>query len=744
MSRDDRGQLQASLLEPGRLDFTQHIQTLSRCKWQILAFAVLGAGVMAVLMLFVTPSYKASATLMIEAQENKVLSIEEVYGVDFSRKEYFQTQHEVLRSRHIAERVVAQLVLASHPLFDPLQQPASLIPVGRWLSELRQWLKQQLPGLPSAPAGPAGVSTDSEKQQQISKKVVDNFRANLSITPVKNTQMVIISYESPSPQLSAQIANKVAEVYIENYLQAKLDMTSKATTWLNDSLAGLKTKLSAAEKRLAEFYEQEKLVDLDGVVGLAAEALQELSEQLLQAQNRLAQSRAIYQQVNLQSSDMQGLTSLPEVLNHPSIQNVRRAEIEAERKVSDLSKVFGPKHPRMVSAQAELESVKKNFFNQVRALVSGINMEYQSVQSRVAELETSVEQAKQDYRRLTALETRHKALQREVDINQQLYNAFFTRLKETSELEGFESANARVLDEALPPSNPSKPSKLLMVLAALLVSAGFAGLTAIVADALYSGIRSVGDAERKLGYRVLGVIPKQKKPRRKDLPLRHYFAPDQALFAEAFRTLRTNLMMLTVEHEQRTWMVTSSLPGEGKTMTSINLAFAMGQLGRTLLVDTDLRRSSLADQFGLPNFQPGLANIMSGTHKLDECLVQIPDADIHLLAAGTPPANPQELLASERFRQMMRKLKDHYQFIILDTAPALAVSDALVASRQCNALVYVVKAEAAADKQIKAGLSRFMQSGCRVDGVILNQLDVKRAKKVDGYQTAYEQYGYGA
>ncbi|MBT1065578.1 polysaccharide biosynthesis tyrosine autokinase [Bowmanella sp. Y26] len=740
MSRDDRAQIPASLLEPGTLDFTQHWQTLIRCKWWILSFALLGAMLTAFALLFVTPRYQASATLMIEAQESKVLSIEEVYGLDFSRKEYFQTQHEVLRSRHIAQRVVDELGLAEHAYFDPDQQPPSVLPVGRWLSEFRQWLKQQLPALAERGESEA---TETSQAQSHNKKVIDSFRAGLSIIPVKNTQMVIIAYESPSPWLSAQIANKVAEVYIDNYLQAKLDMTSKAASWLNDSLAGLKTKLSVAEKRLADFYEQEKLVDLDGVVGLAADELQGLNEQLLHAQNRLEQSRTIYQQVNLQSADMSTLSRLPEVLNHPSIQNVRRAEIEAQRKHSDLSKVFGPKHPRMISAQAELDTIRQNFNSQVRELVSGINIDYQSLQSQVQGLKTAVEQAKQNFRRLTALETQHKALQREVDINQQMYNAFFTRLKETSELEGFESANARVLDSAQVPSVPSKPNKQLLVLLALVVFAVLGGILAIVLDTLYNGIRSVRDAERKLGYRTLGVIPKQKKPRRKDLPLRHYFQSDQHSFTEAFRTLRTNLMMLTVEFEQRTWIVTSSVPGEGKTMTSANLAFAMGQLGRTLLVDTDLRRSSLAGLFEQPQFQPGLSNVLSNTHRLDECIVKLPEWEIDLLTAGSPSANSQELLASQRFGQMMNKLKAHYQYIILDSAPTLAVSDALVTVPHCNALVYVVKAEAATAHQIKAGLSRFMQSGCRIDGVVLNHLDIKKASKMDGYQAAYEQYGYG-
>ncbi|GAB3014966.1 GumC family protein [Bowmanella dokdonensis] len=741
MARDNPEQLKASLFETEQIDLAQYWQTIRRFQWRILTLAVLVTMLVAVLLLFVTPKYRAGASLLIEADQAKVLSIEEVYGLDTSRKEYFQTQYEVLRSRQIAQGVVEKLNLTEHPYFDPAQQPPSLLPFDEWKNQARQWLKEHLTFLQREQTQ---VATPDQEQAGKLRKVVDRFRANLSVVPVKNTQVVNIYYQSESPALSALITNTVAEVYIENYLEAKFAMTSKATSWMNESLASLRSKLDKAEKELAEFYEREKLVDMEGgVVGLTGDELQGLSQQLLQAQNRLEQSRALYEQVNLGSNDISSLARLPEVLNHNAIQNVRRAEVEAESKVSELARVYGPKHPTMISARAELESIRENFRNQVRELISGISMEYRSTQERVATLKKAVEEAKNQYRRISSLESEHQKLQREVDINRQLYNSFLTRLKETNEIEGFEKSNARVLDPAVVPTSPYKPDKVMVVVVTFAASLAVGAMLALLADAMYSGIRSVEDVERKLGQRVLGVLPRQKRWRRKSLPLRHYFDNKQHAFSESVRSLRTSLLLLNIDKSKRVIMVTSSMPEEGKTTTSINLAFAMGQLGKTLLIDGDLRRSAIARQFGFPGFQAGLANIIAGTHTMRECVVNDATSGIDIIGAGTSPSNPQEMLASERFGYLLKQLRERYEHIILDTAPTMAVSDAMVVANHCDSLIYVVKADATREKTINKGLMKFMQVGHRVDGIVLNQLDIKEAIKTGDYSAAYEQYAYG-
>lgn len=719
------------------IDLTHYFRVINRSKWRILGLAIIVTILVALIVLSMTPIYKATSSLLIESEETNIVSIEQVYGLDASKKEYFETQYEILKSRHIAEKVVDKLDLGNNPIFTQYidEQESS------FLGDIKQSVKDVLTFLPqSEPI----TLTEAEIAQQRKERLITLFSENLSIAPVANTQVVKLSFMSESPKLAATVANTVADVYIENYLEAKFDMTSKATTWLNDSLEGLRTKLEVSERKLADFYEREQLVDLDGVVGLASDELQGLSEQLLEAENRLKQTEIIYEQVQNFNGDPAELADMPAVQNHPSIQNVKEAELEAESKVSELSEVYGPKHQKMISAQAELSSVKQTLINQVQSLISGINSEYRQAESQVNSLRVSVSRAKDEFRKLTTLESKRKILQREVDTNQQLYDSFFTRLQETTEVEGFETANARILDKATVPIEPAKPKKSLILAATLILSIGMGVFIALVLDFLNSGVRSVDDVERKLGQRMMGLIPWQPHKKKEDLPLREFFDKSNHVFSEAVRTLRTSIQLLDLTGNKKVIMVTSSVPKEGKTTVSINLAFAMGQMGKTLLIDADLRKPSVARRFGLPGFQPGLTNLVAGTHQLDECLCNDTASNIDVITAGSSSPNPQELLLSDAFKTTIAKLKENYNHIIIDTAPTQAVSDAIIVSDACDSLLYVVKADATNEKLVSSGLERFMRVGKRIDGVILNQVDVKKAGNSYAYTGYYDQYGYGA
>lgn len=719
------------------IDLSHYFRVINQSKWRILSLALIITFLVALIVLSLTPIYKATSSLLIESEETNIVSIEQVYGLDASKKEYFETQYEILKSRYIAEKVVNKLALDSHPIFiEKLDESNSSAFDG-----IKTTLKSILTFLPQKEREPLS----EEEQAQLRKELlITLFSENLTISPVPNTQVVKIAYTSESPKLAAEVANAVAEVYIESYLEAKFDMTSKATSWLNDSLAGLRNKLEVSEKKLAEFYQREQLVDLDGVVGLASEELQGLSEQLLQAENRLKQSEIIFEQVQNFNGDPAELAAMPAVQNHPSIQNVKEAELKAQSNVSELSKVYGPKHLKMISAQAELASVKQTLENQVASLISGITNEYRQAQSQVNRLRVAVAAAKEEYRKLTTLESKRRVLQREVDTNQQLYDSFFTRLQETSEVEGFESANARVLDRATLPVEPFKPKKSLILIATLVMSTGFGIFIALVLDFLNSGIRSVDDVERRLGQRMMGLIPWQPHKKKDDLPLREFFDKSNHVFSEAIRTLRTSIQLLDLSGDKKVIMVTSSVPKEGKTTVSINLAFAMGQIGKTLLIDTDLRKPAVAKRFGMPGFQPGIANLVSGTHSLDECLCNDVTSNIDVITAGSATPNPQELLMSDNFKRVINDLREQYEHIIIDTAPIQAVSDAIVVSESADMLFHVVKADATNEKIVSSSLERFMRVGKRIDGVILNQVDVKKAGNGYAYTGYYDKYGYGS
>jgi len=731
--------VEEKLFDNDTIDFSHYVQTILRYIWRILGLTFFLTLLTALLVFSTSPTYTANVSLLIEAEQANILSIEEVYGLDSSRKEYFETQYEILRSRRIAERVVEKLSLHENYYFDSDVAKANKSIFKRSIENVKSTIKSALPFLPQE----EDVQLSDEEILQGKKAYATRLlMERTSVKPVRNTQVVEVFVDSPNPELSALLANTIADIYIESYLQAKLEMTEKATFWLNESLQGLREKLDEAEVNLTKFYEDNQVVDIDGVVTLVSDQVQELSEQLLDAQILLQRNQAIFDEVNRKGTDIDELSNLPEVLNHPSVQSVKREEVVIQSRVSELREVYGPKHPKMISANAELTSIKKSLRDQILNLVSGINSEYRTAQSKVAALSSDLEKAKAELRQLSTLDNQRKALQRDVDINQQLYDSFFTRLKETDQIGGFESANARILDKATAPSSPSAPRKGLILIAAVVLSFGFGAFMSLVLEALNSGIRSVDAVERKIGQRLLGLIPWENHKRKEHLPVRHFFDPSHHLFSESVRTLRTSLQLLNIDRSSKVTLVTSSVPKEGKSTVSVNLAFAIGQLKRVLLLDTDLRKPSVAKLFSLPGFQPGLANVVAGTHTLDECIVRDEQSNIDILSAGTLPPNPQELLASEGFAKLMSKLREDYDHIIVDSAPIQAVSDSIVVSKYCDSLVYVVKADSTNVKQIKNGLSRFVEIGHRIDGVVLNQVDLRKSRTTGDYAGFYDEYGY--
>ncbi|SDJ66540.1 GumC family protein [Microbulbifer yueqingensis] len=721
---------QERLLQEEVIDLRQYIRIVDRFKWRIAALAVAVAMLTAMVVFAMTPRYQATATLMIEAEQAKALSIEEVYGLDSTRKEYFLTQFEILKSRRIARRVVERLDLASHPLFDPAQQEPSF----------KEQVKSWLPFL----AQPEMLSEEEQRELEL-EEVTTAVSENLTISPVRNTQLVKITFESESPELAAKVANTVAEVFIESHLEAKMEVTQQATSWLNERLEGLRIKLENSEAKLQAFQEAENLVDVEGVQGLAAQELNQITEQLTDVRRERKQAESIYQLVQERGTDIVALANLPEVLNHQVIQNVKQAETEASRKVSELAQRYGPKHPKMIAARDELAAVRNSLRGEVRQLIAGIENDYRTAQANERALEQELAEAKRDYQKVSRKETRYNELKREVDVNRQLYNAFLTRFKETSETSDFEAANARLTDPAIAPRHPAKPKKKLIVALAFVVAAMFGVMLAFLVEALNDGIRNPDDVENKLRQRMIGLLPWVERDQDERLSLGTFFDRDQHQFAEAVRTLRTSLVLSHLEKPAKVISVTSSVPGEGKTTVAENLGFALAQMEKVLLVDADMRRPSVGKDFGLPVYHPGLSNLIAGSNELAECIHHDEKSGMDVMPAGAVPPNPQELLSSPRFAKALQVLADKYDRVILDTAPAQVVSDALVVSRVADSMLYVVKADSTREKMINTGIGRLLQVGAKLDGVVLNQVDTSSKASYYGDYYGYEgEYAYSA
>ncbi|MGP1719106.1 GumC family protein [Shewanella frigidimarina] len=708
------------------IDVKKLLLPLLRFKWRILAFALLVTALAIFVVLSMTPIYKASSTLLIESEQAKAIKIDEVYGINSGQQEYYLTQFEIIKSRSIAERVFNELDLINHPAFN---QPPS------WFSEI----KSQLNFIPEEVA----TAADSQISQDIAKhKLIDSFAQNINVSPVRKTQLVNISYESSDSQLAAQIANVIGDTYILSQLEAKLGMTQKVNTWLGGRLEDLRIKLDESEKRLEQFKLINGLIDVEGVTALDAKELERLSDEITVARSRKAQADSFIAVVRRYgATDISRLESLPEVTSHLSIQNVKREVVLVERKVSELQQVYGPKHPKMIAAQAELNTVQQNLHKQISRLVQGIEDEAQTAAQTLQALEAQFSNAKGAFQNLSTTDTDYQRLLREVDTNRQLFDTFLARQKETAVTGDFDSPVARFTDRAVVPLLPEKPKKKVIVILAFLASLGFAMVLVLVLDALNDTIKTSDDVEKLLSQRALGYVPKAKKGTSyEDINFAFYDA-SLPLHAEAVRTIRTSMSLMAMGTSLSTIEVTSSNPNEGKTTTSMNIAFAYATMEKVLIIDADLRKSSLGMRFGLPTYQPGLANVLSGTDSLHNSIVKEVKPNVDVMPAGAVPLNPQELLTSRHFAELLTELKTQYGKIIIDTPPVHAVSDALIITSLCDATVLVVKAGHTRSEAVKMTLAKLNQARSKVFGVVLNQFNTKDAQRYQGDYGYYQAYG---
>ncbi|SDT95523.1 capsular exopolysaccharide family [Pseudomonas pohangensis] len=723
--------------EGGEIDPLKLALVVWQRKWSILAL-VLVVGMLASLWAnSLTPIYRAESTMLFERKTPPVMSLEMMYGFDSFGFEFLETQIELLKSRALAERVVRDLNLTSHPAFDPAQQPKQE-PSLFSLSGLRQRFAAN-------EVVPVTLPEDLQTEQaasaaQVFDAATSAVMGSTSVEKLGDSMLVQIQVTMADPQLAASIANALGSSFIESQLEANMDMSMSATSWMNSRLEDLRDKLKVAETNLQAYRESEGLVDVNGVGTISAAELSGTGDRMIEARSQRAEAESQYRQVQGMQGNWERLSSVPAVLGNPLIQSFKGDEAKARARVQELSRRYGPKHPSMLAAQSDLNAASASLRAQVEQVVAGIERNYQLAVANENSLKSSFEANKEQMQDISRKEFKLRALQREVDANRTLYETFMNRLKETSATADLDQSNVRVIDKAITPGGPIAPQKSRIVLIAVALAALFGvGLTLLL-DFLSNTFRGTDDVESRLNLPVLGILPLLKNKQRTEL-IGMFKSDKDKSFSESVRTIRTGVVLSGVDHPHKVLVITSSIPGEGKSTVASNLAFALGQMEKVLLIDADLRRPSLARSFKFPVGTPGLANLIAHTANLEECIKTVDGIDV--MCAGTVPPNPLELLSSPRFAKAIEALKARYERIIIDSPPTQAVSDAMVLAKQADGLIYVIKSDSTHIPLVEKGVGQLLQKNVPIKGVVLNQVDIKKAQKYGySYGGYYDYYGY--
>ena len=723
-----RQEMQGLAFEPQQpeieqLDLVRYWRAISRNKWRILALTVL-VGLIATLYAYsLPPVYRATATVIVEGSRSKTVSQEELYiSYTGSTRDYYLTQFEIIRSREFAERLVRVMGLAKHPEFDPSKAP-------------KPWYARLLPSFGSSvPVAPASVP-DADAEDRVIAAVM----ARTSLQPVRNTQLVKVSFDAGDPELAARVPNTLAVIYIVADLESRTEATQRTTQFLAKQSEDLKAKLVESERALQQFREREKIVEAKGVsLAGASRQLEDLSSSLMDARKKRAELEAAYEQVTAarQGKATESLDTLPVVLRHPLVQRAKDAESEAERRFSDASKRYGPDHPRMVAAQAELKTAQENLKRQVNTAAQGLAKDYELARANESSIERALGRSKGDIQSYNRKEFELQSLERDVTANRQLYDTFTLRSKEMRAGD-LQAPIARVVDEARPPKGPYGPNQRLIigmwVLASLLAGVSLA----LLIERLNNKVKSSHEAESKLGVRAVGVLPITQPE--KGVPLeRMYREGNQNAFSESIRTIRSSVLLSGLQSPNKVVLLTSSVPDEGKTTLASNLAFAFAQVKKTLLIEADMRRPKLGRVLGDNGKRPGLSELVTGQADAGKCIFEIAGSDLHVMLAGRVPPNPLELISSPQFVAVMEKLRSQYEVIVIDSPPVQLVSDAVMLAQLATSVLFVVRADATPYPIARHALSRLHRVDAPVLGAVLNQIDLEKA---DSYYGEYSGYG---
>ncbi len=721
-------------LDPRRL-----LGGLRRRKALIGGIAFLGTAIAVLAVNQITPLYVAELAIVLEGSRQNVVNIEAV--TQGLTPDYYtnETQAAIIGSRHLAAQAVDKLDLYRNALFNPeLAVPHETV------AGLAKAAVKRLLGIKSPAQKPppwAGM-TEAEKRNAMRESMTDAYLGGLTVLPSTRSRVITIEYTSSDPEFAARAANATAELYIADQQAAKSDATSQATAWLDRRVGELKQKVVESERKLDEYRAKSGIVEAGGANVLQAQLVR-LNADLVSARTKRAESEARLEQLqSLRARGADGIDSTTAILDSPLIQRLQEQEATVLQKIAQLRTTLREGHPTLVLAENELKDLRLKIKSETQKIAMSLENDVQIARARVRNLESEAKRIEDQIGRQNAAEVTLRTLASEVKANQALYQTILARYKETAVFDKeTERPDARIISRATAPVGPFYPQKRLMIMAAFLVSLVVGVALALILEFLDAGFRSVTQLEGATGLPVLGATPRLGRRDRRCPPHTTALERPNSSYSEAVRSVRTALMLSDPDHPPRTVLVTSAVSAEGKTALALSLGALAARSGqRAIVVDADMRHPSLHVMLGQSN-ERGLSDYLAGHAEIEDVIEIDTRSGLHYIAAGGRAAHPADLIGSQRMRQLLLELARHYELVLVDTPPLLAVSDTLLLARQVDHALYVVRWEKTRRETAVAGIRQLMDAGAPVAGLVLSQVDVSKQARY-GYRDSSYYYSY--
>ena len=711
--------------EQNEIDLLAYWHLLVKRRWLILGIISAAVAIALIQTLLTVPIYRATSVIQIEKESVQVVDVHGVSQTDVDYDpSYNQTQFGLLNSRSLAERVAEDLNLADSDIGQRLEPPT-------WWQRLGGLLgfgaKATSQAQGSATKGASSTAGAAAGKLRAAAGIV---QGGLVIEPVRNSHLVRINYDSILPAFSAQVANAVADGFIASTVDRQFGASSYAKKYLEEQLAQLKSRLEDSERALVEFAQKENIVPPTNGASLASQNLSDLNASLAKAQDQRIRAEARWNAAR----SARGMALPADMLSSPVLQGLLQQQALLQAQYQDKVQTFKPDYPAMLALKGQIDGVQKQITDAFADVRASVKAEYDASLAQEKMLEEQIGKLRTQSLDVDSRSIRYNILKRDTDTNRQLYDALLQRYKEVGVAAGAKSSSISIVDRAEVPTGRFSPSLSRNLGFGLLLGSMLGVMLALLLEYLDDTLRTPLDIEKHLHLPVLGIIPKLNKESTEEVQ-----KDPRSAFSESYRSVRTALQFSTDRGTPKVLLITSPVPGEGKSTAALTLARGLSQLGkRVLLIEGDMRRPSLAKTLRI-SADVGLSNLLAGGSTLAQTVIKTENPRLDLILSGPVPPNPTELLAGPKMISLLLTAGEKYDQIIIDGPPVMGIADAPVLANIATGTMLVTKSGGTRISSAKSSVKRLWGAHARLIGAMINQHSYKAVP----YGYNYYGYSYG-
>lgn len=682
-----------------------------------------------------TPVYTAASQVLIERNVGSK-GLDDQYRFE---PDFLDTQAEIIKSANVARKVVDNLQLADryrHYFFNQEGDVSIITIVKNFLVSMIRPITgffQESTDESKEMAGALAVPGFEPKSDE--EIIAEIISEGLAVTPLKNTKIVSISYSDRDPAMAGLVADAIVKAYMDEMLEIKLSTSSYSIKWMTDKAQEEREKLEYSERELQRFMRENDLVTVEDKLTVLPQKLTEFGRQISIAEAQKKELKDQLVQIQSAGKNLDKLESIPSLATNEVLKSIRERIYRANQSIQELSKKYGPKHPKMITVKDELRILNDEKRYEIDRVLSSITNAYELAASKEKSMEELLAQTKGEMLGSNEKFMQYQIMKREVESNRVMYETLQAGIKKAGVTEQSQSVNIWVMKKAELPESPSKPNKKRNLLLGMILGL-FGGVgMAFFIEYLDNTVKGTKELEEKFGLPVLGSI---EELRGKDKSIDSFITKNPlSPVAESYRLIRSGLLLSSAERPPKIMLVTSMNAKEGKTSTAANIGRILAQGGSSvMIIDCDLRRPRMHELFGTKN-EIGLSSFLSGSAE-QNVVERTVDEKISLISSGPIPPAPAELLGSAKMKGLVKNLAEKYDFILLDSPPVQSVTDSLVLSQYVDGTIIVVRAGKTTNEDMESGMKKLHDVQTHFLGFVLNGMNNQdMGKYYYGYSTYY-------